>query len=180
MYKSEILAKKGHFLCNFPDQLEDAMNAIDESRSLVEKLVTENGSSTEIINAYILYAEVYGFMLNDKENAFLYYDSAMELVQKTYGNNHPQIARILESKGRYISNRLDDTQKAIECYQEGIEIYKNLLIEANPVMARMYLGLAADYKWQGEDDLYEEYAEKGYAMYDALGIQLLKKNQTEE
>ena len=180
LYKSEILAKKGHFLCNFPDQLEDAMNAIDESRSLVEKLVTENGSSTEIINAYILYAEVYGFMLKDKENAFLYYDSAMELVQKTYGNNHPQIARILESKGRFISNRLDDTQKAIECYQEGIEIYKNLLIEANPVMARMYLGLAADYKWQGEDDLYEEYAEKGYAMYDALGIQLLKKNPTEE
>ena len=110
--------------------------------------------------------------------ALSYYDKALDIAQNIFGNNHPKTARVYESLGRFYGNRIEDIDQAIEYYNKGVEIYKNLLIEKNPTVAWMYLGMAGCYKYQGKDNVSNEYLEKGYEIYNALGIRILQTDGT--
>lgn len=175
-YRSEILMKQGKFMFNFPEKHDQAMDIVDESIDIQERLKSEGKTSPDIINAYITFAEVYGFVENNTDKAQEYYGKADDIAKEIYGKNHPLTAAVYESMGRYYANRTDDIDKAIEFYNNCVEIYKNLLVENSSKIAFIYYHLAGCYKLKGDDIKSDEYLEKANTIFDALGIELAKSN----
>lgn len=177
-YKSEVLMKKGKFLANFSDKQDEALKILDEAISIQERLYESGKTSPDIIKAYITYAEVNGFVKRDLDEALFYYDKALNVAQTIFGYNHPETAMAYESLGRFYANRMDDIEQAIEYLDKSIDIYRNLLIENNVQVAGIYLQLAGCHKTIGENEISDEYLEKAYDMYGALGIHILQTDKT--
>ena len=167
---AEIMTKQGYFLCSRGDDPDQGIKKIDEAIEMLENLRNSGKNSPDIIAAYISCAEVNGFIKDDNEMALSYYDKAENISQEIYGYNHPKTAKVYESMGRYYSNKLSETDTAIEYYNKSIDIYKNLLAEKSANVGMLYYHLAGCYKIKGDDSLSDEYLDKAKAVFDPLGI----------
>ena len=174
--KADILMLKGHFLLNYPENEELAWKTIEEAYAIQQELEQQRGISYSDIEFYRLCAEAYGFVKQDKEKALTYYTKALETAISIYGENHPETAKIYESMGRYYANRTDDIDKAIEYFNKGIDICRNLLIERSLLAAKCYLHLAGCYKMKGESVLSDQYLEKANKMLENLGLKVAYSN----
>ena len=179
-YRSEILLNHGKFLSNFESLRDNAWETLGEAIEIQEKLIADDKTSPDIIDAYIIYAEAYGFIEGDFDMAILYYDKALDIAKTIYGDYHPATAKVYESMGRFYGNKVLDTDLSIEYFEKSVGIYKDLLIENNIQVAGIYLQLAGCYKIKGEEQKSDDYLERASSMYDALGIHIMKADGTWE
>ena len=167
--KAEILMKRGYFLCNFSDRADSANESMKQAMEIQEHLYETDATYPGLVESYRLYAEYLGFILRDGEGADKYYQKAIKLCEQSYKHNHPETARIYESLGRYYGNRRRKYEEAAGYLREGIEIYKNLIIENDPLVARMYLQLAGCCRLLGDEESCQEYLEKNKEIETKLG-----------
>lgn len=181
-YKSRVLLKKGAFLLNFSDKTDLAWEAINEALDIHGILYDPNNvenMNPDILEVFLSYAEILGFICNDSEEALACYEEALEIAESEYGENHPQTAKVYESLGRFYGNRMNDTETALFYFEKTVRIYHNLLIEENVLMASTYLQMAGAYKILGDNDLSDKYLEQAYSMYERLGIKILQTSGAE-
>ena len=176
--KSEILLKQGAFFSNFSDRLDEARAALYEALTIQLHFYESGKADPGFVETSIKCAEYFGFVKGDKDEATYHYDAALDAAQGLYGENHPETAKVYESMGRFYGNKLREVDQAIAFFDKAIEIYRNLLIENNVLVAGMYLQLAGCYKAKDENEKSDEYLERAYSMYGALGIHILQQDGT--
>ena len=167
--EAEILMKKGYFLCNFADTADTAKESMEQAMEIQAHLYGTEGTYAGLVESYRLYAEYLGFALGDEDGADEYYQKALSLCEQTYKHNHPETAVVYESMGRYYGNRRREFEMANERFRDGIEIYNNLLIENNPLVAQMYLELAGGCRSLGDENGCQECLEKNKEIETKLG-----------
>lgn len=176
--KSQVMMKKGWYLTHFSDKYDEGRELLSEAVNMQEEMYESGKKTPDIVEAYVKYAELYGFVDKDLETALAYYDKALMISKEIYGEKHPQTAMVYESLGRFYGNRMNDDDRAIEYFEEAIGIYRDLLIENNVQVPGMYLQLAGCYKLKGENDLSDEYLNKAYDIWGKLGIRTLQTDGT--
>lgn len=179
-FKCDILLKQVHLVAGQTSTEDIVAEKIQQAISIQEKLVEEAAYWDSVVDDYILCAEHYGFVLNDKETSVKYYERAEEIAREIYGEYHPKRVLLYESEGRYFVNKQAETEYAIECFLNCEEIYKNLLIEKSIKMAGIYVQLAGCYQVIGESELSKEYLEKSQAIYASYGMRIMTNDDAEK
>lgn len=133
-----------------------------------------------LVDVDLATADVYGYLLDDKENALDWYDRALTRAEAAYGHNHPSTAEVLYRTANYHGNRLREDEKAIELVTEAIEIRKNILAEFTAKTSQYYTFLAGGYRLMGDEESSEKYLARAQEINEALGIWLLTTEKLED
>ncbi len=100
--------------------------------------------------------------LGQKEKALDYYNQALNIRKKLYGDDHEIIAGSYNDIGLLYAN--DDLEKAAEYYQKAINIYEKKLGNTHPRVANLYNNLALLYQKQNDFSKSETFLEKVLAI----------------
>lgn len=179
--KARILVKKGYDLAGFAGKADEGFEIAVEGMTIQEKLYGTDEPYPGLVDTYLKYGDMLGYIYNDREGAEAYYDKALSLSVQAYRENHPQTAKVYEALGRFYLNRVQDGgAQAILYLQQALEICKNLLAENTALAAGIELQLAAAYKGVGDDASSDMYKEHALAIYERLGTYLASTAQAEE
>ena len=177
--KSNVLAKKGHFLFNVENQKDNAVQCLQDAIDIQTVLAKDNKNLTPYyIRTTVVIAESIGFSLRDYDEAVYQYNAASDDSLSVNGYNHPDTITVYESMGRFYANRMNDTERSIEYFNKALEICRNLLIEDSKIAAGINLQLAGCYKIIGNNEQSNEYLEKAHEIYGKLGIRILQTDGT--
>ena len=103
------------------------------------------------------------------DEAEKYYTDAVTLATDSFGTNHPVTAEAYYSMGKFYSE--DDAAKAAECFEQALEIRKNILSENHPDTAKIYYELAMVQKKTGASDEATANLNKAKEICDKWGIE---------
>jgi len=175
-YRSCLVIKKEML----SQESEESAKKISDAIKKLEDIYEADDSYPVLIEPFLLYSELLGFVTGNETEAINYYEKAHKIAEKAYGYNHPLNGKIFESEGRYYSNKIHDNETALNKSQQGLEICKNLLIENSRLAASLYISLAGEYKALGDDKKSEEYLEKGKDVLEKLGSRFLTQDEIKE
>jgi len=179
--KARVLMKKGYALMNFAGKADEAFEIATKAMHTQENLYGLDNPYPGLVDTYLKYGDILGYIYQDFEGAETYYDKALSLSKSAYGENHPETARVYETLGRFYNNLVPDSdEKSIELLQQGLEVCKNLLMENTALAAGIELQLAGVYKGAGDDAASDMYKEHSLEIYDKLGIHLFKPPEAEK
>ena len=83
------------------------------------------------------------------EKALEYYGKALEIVERTLGNDHPSTATTYNNMAG-VYKAQGDYEKALEYYEKDLEISEKVLGSDHPNTATTYNNMALVYEAQGE------------------------------
>lgn len=179
--KARILAKKGYCLAGFEGKANEGLEIVADALQIQEELYSIDEPYPGLVDTYLKYGDILGFIYYDREGAETYYNKALALSLSAYGDNHPETAKVYETLGRFYGNRVQDGQaQAIVFLQQALEICKNLLTEDTALVANIELQLAGAYKITGDDASSDLYKEQALVIYEKLGIHLAGTAEAEE
>ena len=95
----------------------------------------------------------------DYEKALEYYGKALEIVERTLGNDHPYTATTYNNMAGVYKEQ-GDYEKALEYYEKDLEISERVLGSDHPSTATTYNNMAGVYKEQGDYEKALEYYDK--------------------
>jgi len=95
----------------------------------------------------------------DYDRALEYYEKALNIGKKIYGEEHPNIATNYNNIGLAYYNK-GDYDRALEYYKKALNIYKKIYGEEHPYIATDYNNIGAAYNSKGDYDRALEYYEK--------------------
>ena len=177
--KSYVLATKAHFLTDFSNRRQEALECLREALEMMGATYKQGKHILHYYETACTCAEIFGFVLGDYEEAIGQYNAILEDSLNHNGYNHPDTLLIYESMGRFFSNRMSDDEKGIECFSHALEICRNLLIENSKTCAQIYLQLAGCYKIAGEQEKSDDCLNKAYSLFENLGIHVLQADEVE-
>ncbi|HOY19462.1 MAG TPA: tetratricopeptide repeat protein [Haliscomenobacter sp.] len=148
-YNEEVLAHYDEAIKHYEIALSiDSLKSGNESRTAT--LMTNLGTARESKGEY--------------NKAIEYFEKALQIFLKTFGENHPNVATnynnlgaAWESKGEY--------SKAIEYYEKALQINVKASGENHPDLAINYNNLAGAWATKGEYDKAIEYFEKALQIF---------------
>mmetsp|Transcript_31811 Transcript_31811/g.77065 ORF Transcript_31811/g.77065 Transcript_31811/m.77065 type:complete len:845 (+) Transcript_31811:1045-3579(+) len=135
----------------------------DDATELFQSAVEILGNVSVVVGAYIDMAN----LLRDNgecTRAMDLYQRALEITKNQYGEEHHQVATILQNMAR-ISSREGAYDAAIKLYQKSLEISKRTLGEDHLSAAEIYQSLGLVLQQQGELDEAFGLYEKARKMY---------------
>jgi CHAT domain-containing protein/Tfp pilus assembly protein PilF len=132
----------------------DAENDFESALSIWEKVYPQAHPSKGfvLLNLGLTYANT------DKAAALGYYDKALWMYKQSYGDKHPEIARVYNAMGalHLSENRYED---ALKSYQSGIKSnireFNSDDVEINPALEEFYEGSVLLYSLLGKAQAYE-------------------------
>jgi tetratricopeptide (TPR) repeat protein/MinD-like ATPase involved in chromosome partitioning or flagellar assembly len=143
--------------------------AFRESRRVGESVLAEKkqelstGDDAFLLNeyAYTIYS------LGDHRKAIEYYEQALAIRKKVYGEKHPQVASALNNLGE-VWNTLGESRKAIEYYEQALAIRERVYGEKHPQVASALNNLGEVWNTLGESRKAIEYYEQALAIDEAV------------
>ena len=99
---------------------------------------------TDVFPGLVEVYDVYGNLLvldGKYPEAKSYFENAIALSEKSFGENHPITAAAYHELGKY-EMLFENTEEALFCFKKSVEIRKNILAENHPETAVMLYDLA--------------------------------------
>ena len=145
---------------------------------------------TDVFPGLVEVYDVYGNLLvldGKYPEAKSYFENAISLSEKSFGENHPITAAAYHELGKY-EMLFENTEEALSCFKQSVEIRKNILAENHPETAVMLYDLAlaeekAEHTEEAKEAIFK--AEKICDSWNMQGewrekIQALLKSITEK
>lgn len=121
-------------------QEKEALDYIDLAMRIQKKLFDYEDDYPGLVEVYDIYGELL-MEQGKEENSKDYFERALKLAEKSFGENHPHTAEAYYALGIYQYNGGKYTEAA-ELFDKAIEIRKNILGKEHPYTVKYYIGLA--------------------------------------
>jgi tetratricopeptide (TPR) repeat protein len=131
-----------------------------EAKNFFEKAVELEPDNSDYLNRL-------GSILNalgDHREAIDYYEKALDIDVKTYGAQHPNVARDYNNLG-VAWRELGEYSKAIDYYEKALAADLKVFGEKHPNVARDYNNLGVAWNSLGETKKAIDYLEMAFAIY---------------
>lgn len=150
------------------DNVDEAINDIDFSMRIQMYLFDFKEDYPGLVQVYDVYGQLK--MIEEKsEEAYEYFDKALELARKAFGDNHPQTAEALNNMGIYERER-GDYEEALSRFETAIMVRRNILGYSHPITVQYMIELAKTQNLLGETEKARESLKEAEAICDGLGI----------
>ncbi len=117
-------------------QLDDALNYYKKAELIFKKENSISALCYLYINIGIIYIEQ-----EEVDKALRYYKESLNLTQKLYGFNHPDVARIYVNLAIIYSENYGDNENSLLYNEKALKIYKNTFGESHYQVATIYNNL---------------------------------------
>lgn len=137
-----------------------------EANRATEKIYCDlkiNQISQEFAVLYNERGRIY-FAQSDYKNAILYWQKALEINQKLYGDKNVYTAKAYLNLGLNYQ-MMGDSSRAIANIETGLTIYKSIFGNSNPDIALCYRSLGAIYRSKDDFDTALSYFNKALEIY---------------
>lgn len=132
--------------------------------------VEKGKNSQNIVTIYRNLANIY-FVTNNPDDAFVYYDLALDQSKAIFGETHPETALTYLKFGEFLS-LTGKNDEAIADLNKGLKIYQNLFGEKNPDVATALKFIGNHYTRHNEFDKALTYFQQslvaGFADFNSL------------
>lgn len=128
----------------------EAIDNIDLAMRIQQKLFDYEAVYPGLAEVYDIYGELLMEQGKD-ESGKDYFERALKLAEKSFGENHPQTAEAYYTLGTYQYDSGKYTE-AVVSFDKAIEIRKNILGKEHPDTVKYYIGLAKTQIRLEEDD----------------------------
>jgi tetratricopeptide (TPR) repeat protein len=116
------------------------LQKMGEHDKAIEILLRFIHADDKLINGDEEYADLYNslgtalYSKGDHTNALSYFEKALEIYKKIYGNYHTKVAMVLNNMGGSFAH-IDDNGKALANYKEALAIWEKILGQMHPTIA---------------------------------------------
>jgi CHAT domain-containing protein/tetratricopeptide (TPR) repeat protein len=137
------------------------------SAEAVLKICSEKLSSDHVQTGYarMILANISIYVESDLEFALAEYQKTLTVFRKTYGENHPDVAKVFISIAQTNSYFIGKYTMMLEYYQKALKILLTVKDKNLPEIANVYNSMGLVYREMGDYKTAEEYLNNALIIY---------------
>jgi tetratricopeptide (TPR) repeat protein len=135
-----------------------SQQSLAEAKKICEKLIASEEDETLLSQYFFSHGELLDCM-GEYENALEFYQKALAIELKIYGEKHPKVALSYNNIG-IIYYRQGAYDKALEFHQKSLAVRQDMFEGEHPAIAQCYNNIGLNYWKKGEYEKALEYFQK--------------------